>query len=126
MAISRINSNSISDGTVVASDILDGTISSSKLVSANIAGDRLAANTLSNTVFQTGSVENYMRAQGPGVFAGQRNKVINGAMLIDQRNGGSSVSTSANAVTYSLDRWFYYATQASKRSEEHTSEVQSH
>ena len=37
-------------------------------------------NTLSNTVFQTGSVENYMRAQGAGNFAGNRNKIINGVV----------------------------------------------
>ena len=62
MPLSKVNSNSIKDGTVVAADILDGTISSSKLVAANISSDRLLANTLSNSVFQTGSVENYLNA----------------------------------------------------------------
>lgn len=48
-------------------------------------------------------------------YTGFKNRIINGAMVIDQRNAGASVSaSSANAVTYTLDRWFYYATQASK------------
>jgi hypothetical protein len=112
MPISTINNKSIADGTVIAADILDGTISSSKLVSANIAGDRIAANTLSNTVFQTGSVESYMRAQG--TFAGNRNRIINGAMLIDQRQSGASVTPVDNQ--YSLDRWHTQVAQSAKLS----------
>ena len=111
MPLSTINSNSIKDGTVIASDILDGTISSSKLVSANIAGDRLAANTLSNTVFQTGSVESYLRGQG--TFAGMRNKIINGAMVIDQRNAGASLTPNSE---YCLDRWYCANSQTAKYS----------
>jgi hypothetical protein len=45
---------------------------------------------------------------------GLKNRIINGAMVIDQRNAGASVSTSAAAVIYTLDRWAYYASQASK------------
>jgi hypothetical protein len=43
-----------------------------------------------------------------------RNRIINGAMVIDQRNAGAAVSTSAAAATYTLDRWFYFASQAAK------------
>lgn len=111
MALSRINSNSIADGTVIAADILDGTISTSKLVAANIAGDRIAANTLSNTVFQTGSVENYMRASSGGALSG-RNRIINGAMVIDQRNAGASVTPGDG--TYTLDRFHFYVSQSAK------------
>lgn len=41
-----------------------------------------------------------------------RNRIINGAMVIDQRNAGASV-TPASGV-YTLDRWVYNASQASK------------
>jgi len=41
-----------------------------------------------------------------------RNRIINGAMTIDQRNAGASV-TPSNA-TYTLDRWRSLLTQASK------------
>ena len=44
-----------------------------------------------------------------------RNKIINGAMVIDQRNGGASV-TPIISVTYSLDRWLAIASLASKYS----------
>ena len=109
MPLSTINNKSIADGTIVATDILDGTISSSKLVSANIAGDRIAANTLSNTVFQTGSVENYLR--GANLDFGMRNRIINGAMVIDQRNAGASVTPNGG---YTLDRWAAGNSQAAK------------
>ena len=41
------------------------------------------------------------------------NRIINGDMRIDQRNGGAS-GTAVNA--YTVDRWYYTATQASKGS----------
>jgi hypothetical protein len=41
-----------------------------------------------------------------------RNRIINGAMVIDQRNAGASVTPSADG--YTLDRWIYQASQTSK------------
>ena len=43
---------------------------------------------------------------------GFKNRIINGAMVIDQRNAGASVTPSAG--TYTVDRWEFYITQASK------------
>jgi hypothetical protein len=45
-----------------------------------------------------------------GVSPGFRNRIINGAMVIDQRNAGAS----GTGGTYMVDRWQYAATQASK------------
>jgi len=45
-------------------------------------------------------------------YTGFKNRIINGAMVIDQRNAGASV-TPAN-VSYTLDRWAVYQTTASK------------
>ena len=45
---------------------------------------------------------------------GMKNRIINGAMVIDQRNAGASVTVPATTVTYTLDRWAAYGTQASK------------
>jgi hypothetical protein len=42
-----------------------------------------------------------------------RNRIINGAMVIDQRNAGASVTNTAGSV-YTLDRWALQANQASK------------
>jgi len=41
-----------------------------------------------------------------------RNRIINGAMVFDQRNAGASVTPTNN--TYALDRWKFGLTQASK------------
>jgi hypothetical protein len=43
-----------------------------------------------------------------------RNRIINGAMVIDQRNAGASVTVTGNG--YSLDRWQTTASQSSKYS----------
>jgi hypothetical protein len=51
---------------------------------------------------------------GAGNASSFKNRIINGAMVIDQRNAGASVSTSAGTVAFTLDRWAYYAIQASK------------
>ena len=48
------------------------------------------------------------------VGLGTKNLIINGDMRIDQRNAGASVTIPAAAITYTLDRWFGYASQASK------------
>jgi hypothetical protein len=50
--------------------------------------------------------------QGTPQFYGFKNRIINGAMVIDQRNAGASV-TPTNGQ-YSLDRWASELTQASK------------
>jgi len=52
---------------------------------------------------------------------GFKNRLINSAMVIDQRNAGASVTiTNLAAITYTLDRWFADNTQASKFSVEQT------
>lgn len=47
-----------------------------------------------------------------GQIAGMRNKIINGAMVIDQRTVGSGVTVNAAAQFYGLDRWRGYGTGA--------------
>ena len=48
-------------------------------------------------------------------YYGFKNRIINGAMVIDQRNAGASVTiTNTGAGTYVLDRWTGFGTQASK------------
>jgi hypothetical protein len=43
-------------------------------------------------------------------YTGFKNRIINGAMVIDQRNAGAS----GTATGYTVDRWSYNATQSSK------------
>ena len=53
-------------------------------------------------------------AQGASNNVTFRNKIINGACVIDQRNAGSSVTPANGVSTYTLDRWSIYVSQASK------------
>jgi len=46
-------------------------------------------------------------------YYGFKNRIINGAMVIDQRNAGASVSNTTAAI-YTLDRWGCYGPSASK------------
>jgi len=43
---------------------------------------------------------------------GYRNRIINGAMVIDQRNAGAAVTINSAAWTYVLDRWTFYGQAA--------------
>jgi hypothetical protein len=43
-----------------------------------------------------------------------RNRIINGAMVIDQRNAGASVTISSTGYTYCVDRFSIYASIGSK------------
>jgi hypothetical protein len=43
-----------------------------------------------------------------------KNRIINGAMVIDQRNAGASVTPSNGVNTYTVDRWAAFANQTSK------------
>jgi hypothetical protein len=40
-------------------------------------------------------------------YTGFKNRIINGAMVIDQRNAGASISVSSGTSGYTADRWFY-------------------
>jgi len=54
---------------------------------------------------------------------GFRNRIINGAMVIDQRNAGASVTPTASG--YTLDRWLCLLTQTSKFSIQQSTTVPS-
>ena len=50
----------------------------------------------------------------PGVSTGFKNRIINGAMVIDQRNGGASITQDTSGAQYSVDRWDIYGNVAGK------------
>ena len=59
-------------------------------------------NGTSGVVFNDASTQN--TSAFTGGFA-MRNRIINGAMVIDQRNAGASVTRNATDNVYTLDRW---------------------
>lgn len=67
------------------------------------------ANTTAISVDASQNVTFTNGANLPNTF-GFKNRIINGAMMIDQRNAGAS----GTAIGYTVDRWTYGATQASK------------
>jgi hypothetical protein len=82
------------------------------------------AATFSNTVTVTGNAtfSNPVTLTGNATFSNtvtfssdivpatsyKRNRIINGNMVVDQRNAGASVSVGTAAGTYTLDRWRVY------------------
>jgi len=54
-------------------------------------------------------------------LAGTRSRIMNGGMVIDQRNTGSSISSGIGAVTYTVDRWYVFATTAAVTAQRVTS-----
>jgi hypothetical protein len=71
--------------------------------------------TLTNKTLLASGPNTVEATSGPSStqLAGNRNKIINGAMMIDQRNAGASVTPTTDG-TYTLDRWRASLTQASK------------
>lgn len=68
------------------------------------------------TTFNTDVTVNGALASG---YTGFKNRIINGGMVIDQRNAGASVTPAAS--TYLLDRWQCVNTQGSKFSYQQSS-----
>jgi hypothetical protein len=67
----------------------------------------VSINGTSGLVFNDGST------QGTGGYTGFRNRIINGAMMIDQRNAGASVTIPFGGA-YITDRWAIAVSQGSK------------
>ena len=91
----------------------------STLKSVTIVHPSSAVNNIVNDASGNVAVGNNLTVAGTSTISGtltmgssfKRNRIINGNMLIDQRNAGAS-GTTVNAFT--VDRWTYQASQASK------------
>ena len=105
----NVTSTTVGNTTSIPSFTFDqnGVITSAS--NTAISGAGITANTIANSAFQTGSIENYSRAAG---LLGIRNRIINGAMVIDQRNAGASVTPTQGS--FCVDRFFFQVSQASK------------
>ena len=103
MAIQKITSGIIQDGAIAAADIVSvaNTAITGNITSSQIAPDQ----TLNGNVSVTGTLST------PNTF-GFKNRIINGGMVIDQRNAGASVTPTQGQ--YTLDRWQSLLLQASK------------
>jgi hypothetical protein len=99
----------------MASIVSAGTTSATALnMSADTSGVlQLASNngTTAATIDTSQNMTLVGSLSAPNTF-GFKNRIINGNMAIDQRNAGAVVTPTSGG--YTLDRWAYYSTQASK------------
>jgi hypothetical protein len=95
----------------MASVVISGDTSGTVTLSAPaVSGSTtLTLPATSGTILQSGTV--VTEAQGGNGtttgYYGFKNRIINGAMVIDQRNAGASF-TNSNASVYGVDRWVTY------------------
>jgi hypothetical protein len=66
--------------------------------------DNLAAGSNGETLVADSSATTGLRWQGD--YAAGKNKIINGNMVIDQRNAGAAVTVNQTPAVFSVDRWF--------------------
>ena len=73
--------------------------------STGVSGSAISSGTVAEAYGGTGTNTGYY---------GFKNRLINGACVIDQRNAGASTNNAGGTTTYALDRWAYYGTSSSK------------
>jgi len=81
-------------------------LSGNQTITGNLTvnGNTTLGDASTDTILMTGAPS--IGGAGLGMGMGFRNRIINGAMVIDQRNAGASVTVnSGNPTPYTLDRW---------------------
>jgi hypothetical protein len=111
----------------MASVVISGDTSGAITLSAPaVAGTTtLTLPATSGTVLQSGTTVTEAQG-GTGTtigYNGFKNRIINGAMVIDQRNAGASVSISSVFATYTLDRWASFNSVTGKLTVQQSSTV---
>ena len=91
--------------------IKNSSTANAKPTSSDLVQGELAINVTDKKIFTEDSGGNIVELGAN--FNGFKNRIINGAMMIDQRNAGASV-TGSTSDPYTTDRWKTPATQNSK------------
>ena len=99
-----------SDGTVTAAKMASGA-AASNLGAGSVTSSMLASGAALSNIGAGGMDASYLNANSQ--YMGFKNRIINGAMVIDQRNAGASV-TGVSGNVYTVDRFFLNSDQASK------------
>jgi len=73
--------------------------------STGVSGSAISSGTVAEAYGGTGTSTGYY---------GFKNRIINGAMVIDQRNAGAAGSASITTAPYGVDRWWVFGQLASK------------
>ena len=107
---SSLNASTSGGGGVIVTSDATGNLNIQSGGSTVVAVTSTGA-TVTGTLAATGAVTLTGSLNTPNTF-GFKNRIINGGMVIDQRNAGASV-TPTNGQ-YSVDRWQFQVSQASK------------
>jgi hypothetical protein len=113
----RVNAIVPSSGNNVAIGTAGGTIS----LVTNVSGISTFATVRATSIVGVSTIgvtTAYVGSINDGPISGARNRIINGDMRIDQRNGGASVIINAGTTTYTVDRMivlFLGATSTAQR-----------
>ena len=99
-----LSAPAISGSTVLTLPTTNGTVLTSGSTSG-ISGSAISTGTVAEAYGGTGTNTGYY---------GFKNRIINGAMVIDQRNAGASFTPTTSTAYGSCDRWGAYVSQNSK------------
>ena len=100
-----VTSATLADGSVVAVDLADGAVTSAKLNSTvDLSGKTVTYRSIVAGDIASNAITSAKMANS-GAELGMRNRIINGAMTIDQRNAGTAVTINTTSNTYVMDRW---------------------
>jgi hypothetical protein len=102
----KVNSIVPATGSNVAIGTAGGTITYNASVSGVSTFTSVSATSIVG-VATAGITTAYIGSVNDGPISGARNRIINGDMRIDQRNGGASVTANAGTA-FSCDRWRSY------------------
>ena len=115
-----ITSAMIANGTVIAADVADGSVTNAKLAGSitsdkitSVSNTAITGNIISSQITSvantqlTGTITATQVGTTVSQLFGMRNRIINGAMEIDQRNAGASL-TNNTGVQFPVDRMLAY------------------
>jgi hypothetical protein len=98
----QVYATTLADGSVTAAKLATNSVTTVKIADANVTTAKLANNAV--TAAKLGN---------SGYELGMHNRIINGAMMVDQRNSAASQTfTAGAALAYCVDRWYGYCTGA--------------
>lgn len=104
----------VGDLIVVESFYVSSVLNAIPATSGSISSTYLAAGSVGTTQIASGAVTpTQLNTQAQ--YTGFKNRIINGAMSIDQRNAGASITPTTSGDWWGCDRWRFFINGASSK-----------